>query len=181
MAEATFTVSPGKVYGQEYASRAPRVFSVVFDNLQTLTHTPTFSGTPASVRMYPGLRVTSGDNGSSGVHSAGTYSFLSAGTTTGRLYWFGDGSLVQGTATTFTPLDPASDIQRRILGARHRFFSSASVADTNTWTSGIEGIIDFAFVSPLISCGVTESAGVFTFSVTSGPALDLGLHVWSES
>lgn len=183
MAEAAVTISPGKTYGQEYAGRNLRIYDVSFSTLQTVTFEPANSAnhqTPTAAADEPAIRVTGTDAGSSGGLTSGTSTFVSDGTTTGLLYVWHNGSITGGTATV-TARTVGAQREQKLLGCKMRVFDFASVANTNTYTSNLTGIVDWCYQATTKPTKVTESAGVFTFTVTSGPATNVRLIVWHES
>ena len=56
----------------------------------------------------------------------------------------------------------------------------ASIANADTFASGIGSVTAYAIFSATKAVFATQSAGTFTFTVTSGPVTDAILYVWSE-
>lgn len=68
---------------------------------------------------------------------------------------------------------------QNLAGARLKRFRFSSISDTNTFASGINSVVAYAVFSGAKAIYATHSAGTFTFTVTSGPATDAILYVWS--
>lgn len=63
---------------------------------------------------------------------------------------------------------------------RLRRFTFSSIANADTFASGITSVVTYAIFSATKAIFATQSAGTFTFTVTSGPATDAVLYVWSK-
>ena len=98
-------------------------------------------------------------------------------------------STLQAAPTTETYVDPATGnittagtvtrINRPSKLCRVFYFPD--IDDTDTWTSGITNVVDWALrVSSAGTARVTHSAGVFTFG-TSATDQTIFLTVWSGS
>lgn len=181
MGAITPTESPGTVYGQEYLGAKLQKFDVIFSDGQTVVATPAPVGSAPQRKYRPAVFLVGA--GASGTVSDGTYSLVSAAGSVGTLFWWGPVALTAGTITSMTaPSAPAlTNTTTALSGARHRVFDFASVATGDTFTPGFTGVTDLAFECEATSMIVGYSAGVFTFTVTSGPASNVRLHVWSES
>lgn len=67
-------------------------------------------------------------------------------------------------------------------GLKHRQFSFDDIDTTDTWTSGLTGIVRWAWetASGTQQVLVTESSGTFTFATSAANAIGI-LHVWTQS
>lgn len=66
-----------------------------------------------------------------------------------------------------------------LAGAKLRRFPFSSIANADTFASGISGVVAFALYSITKAVYATNASGTFTFTVTSGPVTDAILYVWS--
>ena len=69
---------------------------------------------------------------------------------------------------------------RDLQGAELRRFPFSSIGNTDTWASGINSVVAYAIFSATKAVFATQSAGTFTFAVTSGPVTDAIVYVWSR-
>lgn len=83
-------------------------------------------------------------------------------------------------AATITIGAPEDTFAQDMSGLKMRRFAFASISNTNTFASGIQGVWLWAVYSATKAILVTHSAGTFTFTVTSGPVNDAVLFVWSR-
>lgn len=63
---------------------------------------------------------------------------------------------------------------------RLRRFPFSSIANADTFASGINSVVAYGIYSITKAVYATQSAGTFTFTVTSGPVTDAILYVWSR-
>lgn len=64
-----------------------------------------------------------------------------------------------------------------------RFYVTTNAATTSTWVSGIDGIVELAWLGDAATdfCVPTASAGTITFTTDTGSAHTGYLYVWSAS
>ncbi len=67
-----------------------------------------------------------------------------------------------------------------LKGLRHERFPFASIANADTFASGINSVVAYAIFSATKAVYATQTSGTFTFTVTSGPVTDAVLHIFCQ-